>query len=175
MILSFSAYAEGTSWISFCQYRNQNNDQHPYPTLQQEKVCTHREASRVGTDNLPDLAALLEHHEGRHLRTIERTISRAVGCDRNAGVTYRTDADLLRNVARLVNVDLVEVDGGGLIGELLEDGGYLSARAAPGRPEVKHRGAFAFDLGLRSRVSSRMFPRASRDDVRLPGTLRRWR
>ena len=154
MILPFYAYAEGTSWISFCQDRNQTHNQHQDRNRSQEKACTYREAGGVGTHNLPDLAALLEQHEGGHLQTIGRTISHTNGCDRNAGATHRTDADLLRNVARLVYVDLVEVDGVGLIRELLKDRGDLLARAAPGRPEVEYRGAVALDLCLHTRMSS---------------------
>ena len=82
--------------------------------------------------------------------------------------THRTDAHLLCNVAGLVNVDLVEVDGVGVVGELLEDGRDLLARAAPGRPEVEHRRAFALNLCVHPRMSPRRPPRANGHDVRLP-------
>ena len=60
--------------------------------------------------------------------------------------THSAHADLLRNVLRLVNVDLVKVRVGVLLGELLEDGRDHPARAAPRRPEVENGGTVAVDL-----------------------------
>lgn len=61
--------------------------------------------------------------------------------------TYRTDADLLRDLLLLVNVDLIELQVGELVGQLLENWRDDLAGAAPSRPEVKNGDLFAVDLG----------------------------
>lgn len=66
--------------------------------------------------------------------------------------THRAHADLLRDVLRLVDVDLVERDLlAELLGELLEDGRDDLARAAPGRPEVNDDRLVAVDLYIARR------------------------
>lgn len=63
---------------------------------------------------------------------------------------YRADADLLRDLGLIVDVDLVEVDAGDLVGELLEDRRDCAARAAPRCPEVDKDGLVRGDLGTPS-------------------------
>ena len=76
------------------------------------------ELVEVRANNGLDLFAVLEEDKGGH----------------------RTDADLLRNLALLVDVDLVEAEllAGGGLGDLLEDRADHLARTAPGGPEVDH-------------------------------------
>lgn len=68
----------------------------------------------VGTNKITDLSSVFEYQECRH----------------------RTDANLLRDVCLLVDVDLVELDAGILSRELFKDRRDDSARATPRRPEV---------------------------------------
>ena len=80
--------------------------------------------------------------------------------------THRAHGDLLRNILRLVDVDLVEVDALGLLGKLLEDGRDLPARAAPRRPEIEHCGLVA--LNLRGALTDELtdFHVLKRDNIR---------
>lgn len=70
----------------------------------------------IGTDDLADLLAVLEEQEGRH----------------------GADAELLGDVADLVNVDLEELGVGVLVGELDHFRRDHLARAAPRREAVEH-------------------------------------
>ena len=62
--------------------------------------------------------------------------------------THRTHANLLRDILRVVDVDLVEVDVLGLVRELLEDGRDDLARATPRCPEIEDGGLVAVDLQI---------------------------
>ena len=62
--------------------------------------------------------------------------------------THRAHGDLLRDILRLVDVDLVEVDVLGLVRELLEDGRDDLARATPRCPEIEDGGLVAVDLQI---------------------------
>ena len=62
--------------------------------------------------------------------------------------THRAHGDLLRDILRLVDVDLVEVDVFGLLRELLEDGRDDLARATPRCPEIEDGGLVAVDLQI---------------------------
>ena len=70
--------------------------------------------------------------------------SLAVAGAQNA--TYRANADFLADGLSLVYVDLVEFERRELALETLKDGADDLARAAPGRPEVKHGVAILVDL-----------------------------
>lgn len=61
-------------------------------------------------------------------------------------MTYRTDANLRRDILRLVDIDLVVLRTGELGGELLKDWRDELAGTAPGRPEVDDDGLFATNL-----------------------------
>lgn len=63
----------------------------------------------ISADDLADLLAVLEEDEGRH----------------------GANAELLRHVGDLVDVELVEAHARVLVGELGDDGGDRFARAAP--------------------------------------------
>ena len=62
--------------------------------------------------------------------------------------THRAHANLLRDILRVVDVDLVEVDVLGLVRELLEDGRDDLARATPRCPEIEDGGLVAVDLPI---------------------------
>ena len=62
--------------------------------------------------------------------------------------THRAHANLLRDILRVVDVDLVEVDVLGLVRELLEDGRDDLARATPRCPEIEDGGLVAVDLQI---------------------------
>lgn len=71
----------------------------------------------ISADDLADLLAVLEEDEGRH----------------------GTDAELLRHVGHLVDVELVEAHARVLVGELGDDGGDGLARAAPRRKTINQQ------------------------------------
>jgi len=50
---------------------------------------------------------------------------------------YSSNTDFLGDIAGLINIDLVEIDGWGLFGELFEDGADHSAWTTPGCPKVE--------------------------------------
>ena len=62
--------------------------------------------------------------------------------------THRAHANLLRDILRVVDVDLVEGDVLGLVRELLEDGRDDLARATPRCPEIEAGGLVAVDLQI---------------------------
>ncbi len=109
---------------------------------------THLETRRVRTNELLDLVALLEGSERGHLEHGVRAIQLSgLFTQLNmGGSTHGTHADLLGDLCRIVDVDLVEVHAAELLRQLLKDGRDDPARATPGRPEVEHSGAVPFDL-----------------------------
>lgn len=64
--------------------------------------------------------------------------------------THRTNANFLRDIRLLINVDFVEPDAGVLreLLELLEYGANHLAWATPRRCEVDYRGLVAIDLAI---------------------------
>jgi len=81
------------------------------------------EGSRVSPDNFAQLLAISEHHESRH----------------------STNADLLRYVSLLVNVDGIEDELGIILRQFVEYGGNDATWATPRCPEVDCHGLAAVD------------------------------
>lgn len=100
---------------------SQNPDE---PTrLSNQRLDTSLEGGRVGTDDVLDLFAALEQNESGH----------------------GTDAQLGRDVAQLVDVDLIELGLAVGIAELLDLGGDGLARPAPGCEAVENDGLLGVD------------------------------
>ena len=72
--------------------------------------------------------------------------------------THRANADLLTDVLRLVDIDLVKVDGRELLRQFLKDGRDDPARTAPGRPEVEDGDAIAVNLHIAPHAGSQVSP-----------------
>jgi hypothetical protein len=97
------------------------------PNLLKQSLKTSLDSRGVGTLNLVNTLALVVEVEGRHSR----------------------DAVLSSDGSKLVNVDLVEVNAGVGVAQLLEEGGDGLAGTAPCGEEVDDDGALGVcDLGL---------------------------
>lgn len=82
----------------------------------QSRHGTYLELGRIRADDRVDLLAILEKDKGRH----------------------GTNTDFLRDLALLIDIDLVEADllASGRVRDLFKDGADHLARATPRRPEV---------------------------------------
>jgi hypothetical protein len=106
--------------------------------LTDQRLNPSLESGRVGADDVLDLLAVLEEHEGGH----------------------GADAELGGDLAHLVDVDLVELGLRVVLAELGDLGRDRLARAAPGREAVEHNGLLGVDhllleLGLAAAGVSR--------------------